>query len=66
MAATKTQPPDAIREALAAGITDIGENYVQEALTKREALPPSESGAARWHLLGHLQSNKARQAAGRV
>lgn len=62
VAVTKKQPAGSIRAALALGLTELGENYVQEAQEKREQLRPSEIASARWHLLGHLQSNKARQA----
>lgn len=62
VAITKSHPADAIRAALAAGLDDIGENRVQEALTKQAALPGAE---ATWHLVGSLQRNKARQAVGR-
>lgn len=58
IAVTKTFPPERIREAVRAGITDIGENYVQELLPKREALAGEP---IRWHFIGHLQSNKVRQ-----
>ena len=57
VAVTKKQSVDAILEVLNAGATDIGENYVQEAADKRESVL-----SARWHLLGHLQSNKAKVA----
>ena len=57
VAVTKKQSVDAILEVLSAGATDIGENYVQEAADKRESVL-----SARWHLLGHLQSNKAKVA----
>ncbi len=57
VAVTKKQPAAAMTEALAAGAGDIGENYVQEAADKR-----AEVGGGRWHLLGHLQSNKAKLA----
>lgn len=56
---TKTVPPDIIRAGVEAGLTVLGENYVQEARAKMErlaGLPVS------WHFIGHLQSNKARQA----
>lgn len=56
--AAKTQGPQAVRAALAAGATTIGENYVQEAQRKREAV----SAPGQWHLIGHLQRNKARTA----
>lgn len=58
VAVSKTFPAAAVDEAIAAGATDIGENRVQEARDKR----PSVGGAARWHLIGHLQSNKAKDA----
>lgn len=60
VAVTKGRPLDDCRAALEAGLTRLGENRVAEALPKLEALP-----AAEWHLVGHLQSNKARDAAGR-
>jgi pyridoxal phosphate enzyme (YggS family) len=59
--ASKTQPPEAIRAAYAAGARDFGENYVQEADAKRTAL--ADLPGLRWHLIGHLQTNKARTAA---
>jgi pyridoxal phosphate enzyme (YggS family) len=61
--ASKTQPPEAIRAAYAAGAREFGENYVQEAVAKQDAL--ADLGGLRWHLIGHLQSNKARDAANR-
>ena len=65
VAVTKKKPASAVQEALAAGITEVGENYVQEAAEKRrEVETRGEVGAGRWHLLGHLQSNKAKLAAG--
>ena len=60
VAVSKTFPIDAVREAYAAGQRDFGENRVQEALEKIAA---SADLPARWHLLGHLQTNKARKAA---
>jgi hypothetical protein len=56
---SKTHPPELLREAIAAGVTDLGENRVQEADGKIEEVGPE---SARWHLIGHLQSNKARRA----
>lgn len=53
----------AVREAAAAGLTDIGENRVQEAADKRPELE-GVSGV-RWHMIGHLQTNKVKLAAGR-
>lgn len=64
--ASKTQPPEAIRAAYAAGAREFGENYVQEAAAKQAALADLGGvGDIRWHLIGHLQTNKARDAANR-
>src|SRR5262245_51237176 len=60
VAVSKTFPIDAVREAYAAGQRDFGENRVQEALQKIGASTDLE---IRWHLIGHLQTNKARKAA---
>ena len=60
LAATKTQPAPAVRAAVEAGVRLVGENYVQEAQAKKEAV----GGLAEWHLIGHLQRNKARAALG--
>jgi pyridoxal phosphate enzyme (YggS family) len=59
---TKTHPPEIVARALAAGLRDFGENRVQEAEPKIAALAASRSQIS-WHLIGHLQSNKARRAA---
>jgi PLP dependent protein len=59
--ASKLQPASAIRAAWRAGARDFGENYVQEAVSKRAELV--DLADIRWHLIGHLQSNKARLAA---
>ena len=56
VAVTKTHGPEAVTAARAAGIGDIGENRVQEALTKMGQVPE----AVRWHLIGHLQRNKVK------
>lgn len=58
VAVTKTRSVEEIEEALVCGVTDIGENYVQEAEAKYAGI----GGAARWHMIGHLQRNKARHA----
>ena len=60
VAVSKTFPLEAVREAWLAGQRDFGENRVQEALQKIGA---SADLTIRWHLLGHLQTNKARKAA---
>ncbi len=59
--ASKTQPAEAIRAAYLAGARDFGENYVQEAVTKRAAL--GDIADITWHMIGHLQTNKAALAA---
>src|SRR3989442_14632454 len=61
MAVTKTHPPERIREAYAAGLRLFGENRVQEFASKADKLRDLE--AAEWHMVGHLQSNKAASAA---
>ena len=58
VAVTKTHGPEAVEAALQAGLQDVGENRVQEALKKMDAV----RGAVRWHLIGHLQRNKAKHA----
>jgi hypothetical protein len=63
VAVSKTHPAAAVREAFAAGVRDFGENRVQEAEPKIAATPELTAAGARWHLVGHLQSNKARRAA---
>ncbi|HEX8153738.1 MAG TPA: YggS family pyridoxal phosphate-dependent enzyme [Thermoanaerobaculia bacterium] len=58
VAVTKTFPSADVEHAIAAGITDVGENRVQEAREKK----PGVASSAQWHLIGHLQSNKAKDA----
>lgn len=60
IAVTKTHGPDAVADAWAAGVHDMGENRVQEAIPKMAAVDVP----VRWHLIGHLQRNKVRQADG--
>jgi pyridoxal phosphate enzyme (YggS family) len=57
IAVTKTVPPNRIREAVPLGVQAFGENRVQEALSKMDALSELP---VRWHLIGHLQTNKVR------
>ncbi len=67
IAVSKTQPAEAVAAAWRAGIRDFGENRVQEATAKMpgvEALLPP-GAEVRWHMIGHLQRNKAKAAAGR-
>ena len=58
LAVSKNQPPETIRAAAAAGLSLFGENRVQEARSKISQCPAS----LRWHMIGHLQSNKCRDA----
>ncbi len=62
VAVTKTHPEGAVRAAFAAGVRDFGENRVQEAEPKVAATADLSAAGLRWHLVGHLQSNKARKA----
>jgi len=62
LAVSKSKPADAIRAAYAAGQRDFGENYVQELAQKRAEL--ADLPEVRWHFIGGLQRNKARQMAG--
>lgn len=64
VAVTKTWPAEVAAEAARAGASDLGENRVQEALAKVAAWPGGVS-PPRWHLVGHLQTNKVRAAVGR-
>ena len=62
IAVTKTHPYQEINTAIEAGVTDIGENKVQEILNKYDDV----KGPVRWHLIGHLQTNKVRQIIDKV
>jgi hypothetical protein len=64
VAVSKTQPPEAIREAYEAGQRDFGENYAQEWREKADAL--ADLAGLRWHFIGGLQTNKVKYLAGRV
>jgi pyridoxal phosphate enzyme (YggS family) len=59
VAVSKTHPPESLRLVIEAGVRDLGENRVQEA---DEKIPVVGRQSARWHLIGHLQANKARRA----
>ena len=62
VAVTKKQPKEILQIAAELGITAIGENYIQEAIDKFEELGWVDSSPVRRHFIGHLQSNKAKQA----
>ena len=59
VAAAKTMPAEAVRQAIAAGVGDIGQNYVQEAISIMAEI----EAPVRWHMIGKLQSNKAARVA---
>jgi hypothetical protein len=63
VAISKTHPAEAVRAAFDAGVRDFGENRVQEAERKIAATADLRAAGLRWHLVGHLQGNKARKAA---
>jgi pyridoxal phosphate enzyme (YggS family) len=60
VAVTKTQPAAVVAAAIAAGLRDLGENRIEEAVDKMAAIP---KGEARWHMIGHIQSRKAKTVA---
>lgn len=64
VAVTKGRAPEQIREVVTAGITDIGENRVQEAIIKYNELTDRQTNGQRikWHMVGHLQTNKVKDA----
>ena len=62
IAVSKTKPVEMLREAYEAGARDFGENKVQEILAKEPVLPED----IRWHMIGHLQTNKVRQIVGKT
>lgn len=69
IAISKTHPASVVKELIELGATDLGENRVQEAETKIPQVGRNEAGRSegrrtRWHLVGHLQANKARKALG--
>lgn len=63
VAVSKTHPAERVREAFESGQRVFGENKVQEGEAKIKALAALHPAGLRWHLIGHLQSNKARKAA---
>jgi len=66
IAVSKGRSAEEIKEAIAAGITDIGENRVQEAILKYNNLTPTPQHLTpiKWHMVGHLQTNKVKEAIG--
>ena len=65
LAVSKFHPVEAVRAVFALGQRAFGENYVQEALAKQEAFPELVAQGGEWHCIGHIQTNKAKDVAGR-
>jgi pyridoxal phosphate enzyme (YggS family) len=65
IAVTKTVELDRIVQAFNCGVTEYGENRVQDALKKQGEVPPQMADKIHWHLIGHLQTNKAKKVVGR-
>jgi len=66
VAVTKGHPVELVQAALAAGLVDVGESYVQELVAKAAALTDEDAARARFHMIGQLQRNKVRAAAPHV
>ncbi len=64
VAVTKYTGPEGIEEAFNCGVTEFGENRVQDLLRKREQLPAAVRNEIHWHFIGHLQTNKVKQVVG--
>jgi hypothetical protein len=62
IAVSKTVDAGRVAEAIRAGVTDLGENWVQEAMKKRPEVEAMGLPLARWHMIGHLQTNKTKKA----
>jgi pyridoxal phosphate enzyme (YggS family) len=65
IAVSKSVGPEKISEAFNCGVTEFGENRVQDALRKRETVGADLTGKINWHFVGHLQSNKVKQVIGK-
>src|SRR5579872_3337429 len=65
VAVTKNVGIGEIEEAFNCGVTEFGENRVQDALEKQEQVPPHMADKVRWHLIGHLQTNKVKKVVGK-
>jgi pyridoxal phosphate enzyme (YggS family) len=64
IAVSKTHPASTVLEAMAAGVTDLGENRVQEGVAKAGEVAERSAFRPTWHLIGHLQTNKVKAAIG--
>jgi pyridoxal phosphate enzyme (YggS family) len=65
IAVTKTVESNRIEQAFNCGVTEYGENRVQDALKKQGEMPPHMADKIHWHLIGHLQTNKVKKVVGR-
>lgn len=65
IAVTKNVAMDQIEQAFNCGVTEYGENRVQDALTKQDEMPPHMADKIQWHFIGHLQTNKVKKVVGR-
>ncbi len=65
IAVTKNVGADQIEQAFNSGVTEYGENRVQDALIKQEEMPPSMADKIHWHFIGRLQSNKVKKVVGK-
>lgn len=65
IAVSKNVSIDRMEEAFNSGVTEFGENRVQDALEKQQGLPPHMADKVRWHLIGHLQTNKVKKVIGK-
>jgi pyridoxal phosphate enzyme (YggS family) len=66
VAVTKKHPAETVRQAMAAGVRDIGESYAQEMVAKIDALGLQDQTALRWHFIGQMQRNKVKHVVGRA
>jgi len=64
IAVTKTASPSQVEEAYEHGVTEFGENRIQDAVERRQNLPPQVATGSNWHFIGHLQTNKVKLAIG--
>lgn len=64
VAVSKSVGLEEIELAYKEGVTEFGENRIQDALEKQDSMPPHMEKAINWHFIGHLQSNKAKKAVG--
>ena len=65
IAVSKSAGVEEIKEAFENGVSEFGENRIQDALKKQDAMPPHMAERLHWHFIGHLQSNKVKKALGR-